>query len=276
MIASPLGAPVGALRPILPRQQPLIQGHQRGHQRFRRGAFRRIGEFPLGGVAIWFASHIFLIVHMVEKYLNLTVLSPKPDLEDNGLVLQFASTGVAPAFFPKPQHELPPLILHPIAGYGEALQEGSAADAASRRTAVRRLEVKMLCCLGKDLNRWLEQCLEFAAGDPDLGELREGHWIDLLVEDPPEGVIRKMQTWGVSDFRTIFARALGLTVVFPDPPAGEQLSETFVRDFAVYADALYRARRQALPATAAEAHSFRFEVYASGEYARLLEQAWGL
>jgi len=107
-------------------------------------------------------------------------------------------------------------------------------------------------------------------GPVDLGQ------IDLLVEDPPEGVIRKMQTWGVSDFRTIFARALGLTVVFPDPPAGEQLSETFVRDFAVYADALYRARRQALPATAAEAHSFRFEVYASGEYARLLEQAWGL
>ena len=191
-------------------------------------------------------------------------------------MLQLASTSPAPTPLPKPQRELPPLILHPIAGCGEALQEGSASDTASRRLTVHRLEVKMLCCLGKDLNRWLEQCLEFAAADPNLCELREGHLMDLLVENPPESVIRKMQDWGVTDFRAIFARALGLTVVFSDPPPPEHLSATFVRDFAIYADALYRVRRQALPAAGAGAYSFRFEVYASGEYARLLERAWGL
>jgi hypothetical protein len=191
-------------------------------------------------------------------------------------VLQTVSTGPAPAPLLKPQHELPPLILHPIAGCGEALQEGSPSDTASRRIAVRRLEIKMLCCLGKDLNRWLEQCLEFAAADPDLGELREGDLIDLLVKDPPESVVLKMQSWGVSDFRAIFARALGLTAVFALPPAWGHITETFVRDFAMYADALYRARRRALPAAGAGAPGLRFEVYASGEYARLLERAWGL
>jgi hypothetical protein len=211
----------------------------------------------------------------MQTYLDLTVLFPKPIMEENGLVLQLAYTGSVPTSFPKPQQQLPPLILHPIAGHGEVLREGSASDEESRRTEVRRLELKMLCCLGKDLNRWLEQCLEFAATDPNLAELREGNLIDLLVEDPPESVIRKMQTWGVSDFRPIFARALGLTAVFPDPPAPEHITATFVRDFALYADVLYRVRRQALPA-GADGHSFRFEVYASGEYARLLERAWGL
>ncbi len=191
-------------------------------------------------------------------------------------MLQTATTGTAPTPLPKPLRELPPLILHPIAGYGEALQDGSPSDTASRRIAVRRLEVKMLCCLGKDLNRWLEQCLEFAAADPDLSTLREGHLIDLLVKDPPESAARKMQSWGVSDFRSIFARALGLAAVFALPPAREFITETFVRDFVLYADALYRARRQALPAAGGEAPGLRFEVYASGEYARLLEQAWGL
>jgi hypothetical protein len=190
-------------------------------------------------------------------------------------VLQLASTTV-PASIPKPRHELPPLILHPIAGYQEALEVGATTDTESRRAEVHRLELRMLCCLGKDLNRWLEQCREFAAADPRLGGLSEGQLMDLLVEGPPESVSRKMISWGVTDFRSIFARALGLTAVFPNPPAREHITDTFVRDFARYADALYRARRHALPAAGAATHTFGFEVYASGEYARRLEQAWGL
>jgi hypothetical protein len=196
-------------------------------------------------------------------------------MEDNGLVLQLASTGPVPTPLSKPQFDLPPLILHPIAGHGEALPEGTVPDAESRRMDVRRLEMKMLVCLGKDLNRWLEQCLEFAATDPELSDLREGDLMDLLVENPPEAVGRKLQTWGVSDFRRIFARALGLTAVFPQPPSREQTRDTFVRDFNLYADFLYRARRQAAP-TGADTVSLRFEVYASGEYARILEKSWGL
>jgi hypothetical protein len=207
--------------------------------------------------------------------LNLTVLSLQPDLGDNGLVLQLAYTGPIPTSLPKRQFELPPLILHPIAGCGEALTDGSPSDTESRRAEVRRLELKMLCCLGKDLNRWLEQCLEFAAANAELSDVREGDLMDQLVEFPPDAVAIKMQTWGVSDFRRIFARAMGLAAVFPNPPSREQVRESFVRDFALYADALYRARRQSVP-TGAGTVSFRFDVYASGEYARILERAWGL
>ncbi len=190
-------------------------------------------------------------------------------------MLQLATTGSVPTPLSKAQFELPPLILHPIAGYGEALPEGTVSDEESRRMEVRRLEMKMLVCLGKDLNRWLEQCLEFAAADPELVDLREGDLMDLLVENPPDGVGRKMQTWGVSDFRRIFARALGLSVVFPRPPSREQLQESFVRDFNLYADSLYRTRRQSAP-TGADTVRFCFDVYASGEYARILEKSWGL
>lgn len=230
---------------------------------------------PVRGLAIRFVSHTRLIVHFVEKYLNLTVLSSKADLVDNGLVLQLAYTGPAPTSLPKRQHQLPPLILHPIAGYGEALPESCASDVDAKRAEIRRLELKMLCCLGKDLNRWLGQCLEFAAGDPDLPGLREGNLIDLLVENPPAAVARKMETWGVSDFRRIFARALGLTAIFSHPPMREQVPEGFVANFAHYADSLYRARRQAAPAGSTDCE-YQFEVYASGEYARMLERSWGL
>jgi hypothetical protein len=175
----------------------------------------------------------------------------------------------------KSAHQLPPLILHPISGQGEVLAEPNVSDPQSRRLETHRLELKMLCCLGKDLVRWIGQCLEFASMNPDVPALSEGQLMDLLVKDPPESVVRKMQQWGVSDFRTIFARSLGLAAVFPDPPAREHISEVFVLDFARYADVLYRVRRHSLP-VAEEGGSFAFEVYASGEYAQLLERAWGL
>lgn len=189
-------------------------------------------------------------------------------------MLQFATTGPVPTPLSKIRHELPPLILHPIAGHGETLPAGSASDMESCRAEARRIEMKMLCCLGKDLNRWIEQCVEYAAAEPGI-ELTEATLLDLLVENPPAGVIAKMQTWGVSDFKAIFARSLGLNTVFPNPPARELITELFARNFARYAEALYRARRQSLPAESG-ADRFHFEVYASGEYARLLEQAWGL
>ena len=193
---------------------------------------------------------------------------------DNGFVLQLASTGPTP--LPQPQHELPPLILHPIADQGEALQVGTASDTEGRQAEVRRLEMKMLCCLGKDLTRWLEQCLEFAAADPALAALSAGHFMDVLVDNPPDKVARKMQAWGVAEFRMIFARALGLATIFPHPPASNDISDTFIRDFSRYASVVYRTRRATLPPSTAETPELRFEVYASGEYAQLLEKSWGL
>ncbi|HEX3744247.1 MAG TPA: hypothetical protein VHW09_09965 [Bryobacteraceae bacterium] len=205
-------------------------------------------------------------------YLNRTVLLRRRELQDNGFVLQLAQLPLALA---KPVHQLPPLILHPISRTGEALTQGSASDTETLRAEGRRLEMRMLCCLGKDLTRWLEQCVEFAAAQPELAAVTPGELMDLLVERPPESVSRKMQAWGVADFRNIFARALGLAAVFPNPPTRDQISDTFVRDFARYAEMLYRTRRLTYPPSAA-IHSLHFDVYASGEYAQILERSWGL
>ena len=208
-----------------------------------------------------------------QKYLNRTGLSPEGDLADNDQVPQLANATLVPAL--STVHQLPPLILHPISGQGEVLAEPNASDPESRRVEAHRLELKMLCCLGKDLVRWIGQCLEFFHLNPEVPALSEGQLLDLLVKNPPERVVHKMQEWGVGDFRTIFARSLGLAAVFPHPPAREHISDVFVRDFARYADTLYRVRRQSLPA-ATESGTFLFEVYASGEYALLLERSWGL
>ena len=188
-------------------------------------------------------------------------------------MLHLAHTSPIPAPV-KAVRELPPLILHPISHAPEAYAPGS--DAESVRNEARRMELRMLCCLGKDLTRWLEQCLEFAAADPALAALSAGHFMDVLVDNPPDKVARKMQAWGVAEFRMIFARALGLATIFPHPPASDDISDTFIRDFSRYASVVYRTRRATLPPSTAETPELRFEVYASGEYAQLLEKSWGL
>jgi len=186
-----------------------------------------------------------------------------------------ANLATAPTALLKFKYELPPLILHPITPAGKTPPDASCDDAQNIRMEARRFELRMLCCLGKDLSRWLDQCLEFMSADPDLAGVGEAVLLDLLVENPPESVVRKMHSWGVSDFRAIFARALGLSAVFPHPPGREQVSDKLVRDLPRFADALYRARRQACPGSTG-APGFEFEVYASGEYAQMLERSWGL
>jgi hypothetical protein len=132
----------------------------------------------------------------------------------------------------------------------------------------------MLCLIGKDLNRWLEQCVDMAAGDPELAGLTERSFIEALLFAPPSGVVRKMSNWGVKNFQIIFSRAIGLNATFPHPPSASSVSERFLRDFHKYADALYDARLRAeAPATTIE-NNFTFEIYASGEYSSYLERTW--
>jgi hypothetical protein len=189
-------------------------------------------------------------------------------------VLQLAN--IHSAVLAKPAYELPPLILHPISRCGEALPDPSSSGTQNLRAEARRVEMRMLCYLGKDLARWVEQCREFTSTHPDLHIVTEGELLDVLVENPPENVVSKMKGWGVSDFRAIFARALGLRAVFQHPPAREQISEIFLLDLSHFAEALYRARRQAFPKSPDVKYNFQFEVYASGEYAQMLERSWGL
>jgi hypothetical protein len=191
--------------------------------------------------------------------------------------------------------QLPPLILHPFAdssGPGKLVDASRASlilngilpgeeDGANRleeRLLVGRYcELSMLFYLGKDLNRWLAQCVDhmerFAERhDP---ELRLDSFAALLIEDTPREVRRKLRAWGVHEYSTIFARALGLHTVFDSLPPREVLSLDFVQHYHQFADQLFACRQQLFPFKRITAQEFDFQIYASGEYSRMLEQQWG-
>jgi hypothetical protein len=173
--------------------------------------------------------------------------------------------------------ELPPLILHPF---------GRRQDTSSRFRATfdeplrdsclqaRYDELCMLCLIGKDLNRWLAQCLELASRDSELAGLSECNFITVLLFAPPTPLLRKMHTWGVRNFQLLFSRAIGLNAVFPDPPSANHVSDAFLRDFHRYADALYDVRLKSEDATVVPEDVFTFEIYASSEYLTHLETSW--
>jgi hypothetical protein len=190
--------------------------------------------------------------------------------------------------------ELPPLILHPFNERvpPSALLENSKAalilsglipsdgsdqeDLKRRLLAGRYAEIRMLYYLGKDILRWIEQCVEWGQGVPELSgaEIRPQSFAGLLTADPPEAVKEKLVRWGVVDHVSIFTRALGLNAMFIQPPAFDILAEEFLRNYHHYADFLYRCYMDSQPHHAIASANYRFDLYASGEYSRLLETEW--
>lgn len=202
---------------------------------------------------------------------------------------------MAPARLPADRvWELPPVILHPFSDPSgpDQLVESSRAhlmlegilpmgdyteeELLRRLLAGRLTEIKMLYYVGRDLERWLGQCMETAARDPDLSaaSLAEASFAHLLVEHPPEKVRAKLSRWGVSDYRAIFSRALGLNAVFAEPPEFERVTPGFIRHYYRYADQMWNARQSLSAFPVLPPDQFRFELYASAEYAKLLEQQW--
>jgi hypothetical protein len=190
--------------------------------------------------------------------------------------------------------ELPPLILHPFNERvpPSALLENSKAalmlsglipsdgsdqeDLKRRLLAGRYAEIRMLYYLGKDILRWIEQCVEWGQRVPELSgaEIRPQSFAGLLTADPPEAVKEKLVRWGVVDHVSIFTRALGLNAMFIQPPAFDILAEEFLRNYHHYADFLYRCYMDSQPHRSVASANFRFALYASGEYSRLLESEW--
>jgi hypothetical protein len=171
--------------------------------------------------------------------------------------------------------ELPPLILHPFdkppgIGPEAIINEGLTLQELNARYA----ELRMLCFIGKDLNRWLEHCVELLATEPEHSGVTESSLIRYLLFDPPDALVRKMQLWEVNNYQLIFARALGLNSVFSDPPAPDEVPPRLLQDFHAYADALFDARLKLSPGGEIPDQAFEFEVYASGEYIALLEKLW--
>jgi hypothetical protein len=191
--------------------------------------------------------------------------------------------------------KLPPLILHPFndqAGSAQFLENSRAGlilsgllpnnghtqeELTERVLRARYLEIRMLYFLGKDVFRWLEQCVESAreAGDLELDGIREQSFAELLVGHAPREVQEKLHGWGVHDFASIFSRSMGLYGAFAEPPAFESLSRDFILGYHNYADYLYACYQHLRPYTALEPGRFEFELYGSGEYSRILEKQWG-
>jgi hypothetical protein len=206
-----------------------------------------------------------------------------------------SSFGTAPALTRNSTRTLPPLILHPFADAGGPgkLVESSRANLklqgllpqgeASREDLDRALldgrysELRMLFYVGKDLARWIEQCLEFAERNQE--SLPRGlcfqSFATLLIQDPPSGVQAKLRKWGVADYKSIFSRALGLQCLFGAAPPREYLSDEFVRSYFRFADQIFQSKLSECDFTPLNARDYHFELYSSGEYSRMLERSWG-
>jgi hypothetical protein len=190
--------------------------------------------------------------------------------------------------------KLPPLILHPFNERvpPSALLENSKAalmlsglipgDGSDQKELKRRLlagrysEIRMLYFLGKDVFRWIEQCVEWGQRVPELSgsDIQPQSFAALLTTDPPEAVKEKLVRWGVMDYGSIFTRAIGLNAMFIQPPVFDALAEEFLRNYNCYADSLYRCYMDSRPYGTVASASFHFILYASGEYSRLLETEW--
>lgn len=192
-------------------------------------------------------------------------------------------------------HSLPPLILHPFAdrsGPSKLLDSSRAnlvmrgltsdGDGRSPEELVetflegRYTEIRMLFYVGKDVCRWINQVIEHLERDPELRGfgLTFESVADYLLNRPPAPVKEKLQFWGVLDYRSIFMRAIGLNALFADCPPRELLSADFIREYHRFADQLYRSRMGDADFNRLNAEAFDFQLFASGEYTRMLEEKW--
>jgi hypothetical protein len=189
---------------------------------------------------------------------------------------------------------LPPLILHPFSERisPSALLENSKAalmlsglipnDGSDEEELNRRLlagrcgEARMLFYVGKDVFRWLGQCTEWAAGIDELAPygLTEQSFARLLTSHSPAAVREKLARWGVTDYVSIFSRAIAFHAVFAQPPSPTAFTVEFLRNYHRYADAICQAWLDSKPSPVITSANFRFDLYASGEYSKLLESEW--
>jgi hypothetical protein len=190
--------------------------------------------------------------------------------------------------------KLPPLILHPFADSAgpDKLVESSRASLmiqgllpSGERSAEeldrsllsgRYCEIRMLFYVGKDLVRWIEQCLEHAVRQPELadGQLSYPSFASYLIHHAPSPVQAKLRKWGVADYKAIFQRALGLNAMWAGIPDRELLSDEFIRNYYRYADAAFTCRQGQGQIADLGDLGLDFDIYASGEYSRMLEREW--
>ena len=191
-------------------------------------------------------------------------------------------------------YTLPPLILHPFSSMEDSsvlvessraglvlqglLPDGGQSPEDLDRSLLRgrHAELRMLFYVGKDLSRWLEQCAEVSHIDPELAKWSYSpeSFVPLLVEPVPVAVTPKLEAWGVVDFMALFRRAIGLHLVFSEPPSASCLNPEFLRRYHRYMDQWFELRMMQNQAPRCSGQEFTYELYAAGEYAQMLEQTW--
>ncbi len=189
---------------------------------------------------------------------------------------------------------LPPLILHPFAdaaGPGKLMDssqaslmiqgllptgEFTAEQLDQRLLEGRYCEIRMLFYVGKDLVRWIEQCQEvLGRNSGSVGrEYSFQSFVSNLILKTPLAVQEKLRRWGVADYRSIFSRAIALNAIFAVVPQRETLSDDFVRNYHRHADALFNNIVEGASPELFEV-GLEFDLYASGEYSKMLEREWG-
>jgi len=191
-------------------------------------------------------------------------------------------------------YSLPPLILHPFA---EATVQNKLVESSRANLMMQGLlptgerspedldkalldgrysEIRMLFYVGKDVVRWIDQSLDFCERQPELKDtgIRYQSFAALLVNHSPTTVQSKLRKWGVGDFKSIFTRALGLNSMLADIPPRPFLSDDFVRNYYRYADQLFQCRQAQISFPEINEVGFEFDIFASGEYSRMLEREW--
>jgi hypothetical protein len=191
---------------------------------------------------------------------------------------------------------LPPLILHPFSAPDEAsiLAQSTRAslilkgylpslqvpedEVEQNLIKGRFAELRMLFYLGRDLTRWMEQCVEVTEARPEFAEMGLGQeaFAHLLVEEAPIHVHKKLEGWGVLDYRSLFRRAIGLHRVFEEVPPAQCLTSDFLKRYHRHADRWFEAWLLNRPLPPVDWWEFSFDLYASGEYALMLERAWNV
>jgi hypothetical protein len=189
---------------------------------------------------------------------------------------------------------LPPLILHPFSSPEDtsvlmessraslALQgflprdETPALDLDRQLLRGRYAELRMLYYIGKDVSRWTEQCAETVKMCEQFEgrNIRPETFAVLLVQHIPSHVRLKLEGWGVLDFCALFRRSIGLHAIFQEIPKADDFSPEFLRRYHRYLDQWYEQRLRDWVFERPKADEYTFDLFASGEYAMMLEQSW--
>lgn len=191
-------------------------------------------------------------------------------------------------------HQLPPLILHPFTESASTvrilesaraslsmLEDGSSSPEENsalekQLTEGRFTEFRMLFYVGKDVYRWLDQCVDACERSPELQgrDLVHQSFAQLLIKQTPADVSAKLRSWGVVEFARIFSRSIGIYTQFRDPPPREMLQPAYLLHYYQYADFAFSCWTEMKEPAILTQEQFPFTLYASGEYTKILEEQW--